>query len=68
MTTITLSSGFKFVLPKIIRDKFNIKKGQRFIVIPYDGRLELVLEKNIKEFRGFLPDIDTNIERENDRI
>jgi AbrB family looped-hinge helix DNA binding protein len=68
MTTVTLSTGYKFIIPKIIRDKFNLKEGQIFQIIPFGDRLELVLLKNIKELRGSLKGIDTNIEREGDRI
>lgn len=68
MTTITLNSDNKISLPKYIRQKLNIRKGQKFLLIPYDGRLELIMEKDIKQFRGFLSGIDTSVNRENDRL
>ena len=37
-------------------------------VIEYDGRIELVPECNIKELRGFLKGINTDFNREGDRV
>jgi len=37
-------------------------------VIEYEGRIELIPEKDIKELRGFLRGIDTEFKREKDRI
>ena len=36
-------------------------------VVEYDGRIELIPEKDIKELRGFLKGINTSFEREKDR-
>ena len=38
------------------------------IVIEYDGRIELIPDRDISELRGFLKGIDTHIEREEDRV
>ena len=35
-------------------------------VVEYDGRIELIPEKDIKELRGFLKGIKTSFEREKD--
>jgi hypothetical protein len=37
-------------------------------VILYEGRIELIPVKPIREARGFLQGIDTTVEREPDRI
>jgi len=37
-------------------------------VIEYDGRVELIPERNIDELRGFLKGIDTEFRREEDRV
>jgi SET domain-containing protein len=37
-------------------------------VIEYNGRIELVPERDIKELRGFLKGINTEFKREADRI
>jgi len=38
------------------------------LVIEYDGRIELVPEQDIKELRGFVKGINTEFEREEDRV
>jgi len=35
--------------------------------VEFDGRIELIPEKDIKELRGFLKGIKTSFEREKDR-
>lgn len=37
-------------------------------VLQLGERIELIPQRNIKEARGFLKGIDTQVERENDRI
>jgi len=46
----------------------NIQAGQKMQVIQYGDRIELLPIRPIKEMRGFLRGIDTNIEREPDRL
>jgi len=37
-------------------------------VIEYQGRIELIPDRDIKELRGFLKGINTQFEREDDRV
>jgi hypothetical protein len=37
-------------------------------VVAYEGRIELILDRDISELRGFLKGIDTRLDREKDRI
>lgn len=53
---------------KEIRETLGLRPGQKMRVIEYDGRIELIPDRNISELRGFLKGIDTRIEREKDRI
>jgi len=68
MATVTVSPKFQVVIPKSIRDKMEIKVGQRFQLIQYEDRIEFIPLKNVKEMKGFLKGIDTNVQREKDRI
>ena len=68
MDTVTLSPKYQVVIPKRIRDRMKVKKGQKFHVFFFEGRIELVLARNLKDMRGFLAGIDTKIVREKDRI
>jgi AbrB family looped-hinge helix DNA binding protein len=68
METTTVSPKFQVVIPKKIRQQMNIQSGQKMQVIQYGDRIELLPVRPIKEMRGFLRGIDTNIEREPDRL
>ena len=68
MDTVTLSSKYQVVIPKRIRDRMKVTKGQKFHVFFFEGRIELVPARNMKEMRGFLKGIDTNIVRDKNRI
>jgi AbrB family looped-hinge helix DNA binding protein len=68
MDQVTISTKFQVVIPKNVRDKLNLKPGQKVQVIPYMGRIEMIPVRDVKESRGFLEGIDTTIEREPDRV
>jgi len=68
METVTLSSKFQIVIPRAVRERMNLTPGERFRVISYDGRVELIPVRPIEEMRGILKGIDTTIEREDDRV
>jgi AbrB family looped-hinge helix DNA binding protein len=68
MQTVTVSPKYQVVIPKEIRDALQLRPGQKMRVIEYDGRIELIPDRDISELRGFLRGIDTRIEREEDRV
>jgi AbrB family looped-hinge helix DNA binding protein len=68
MPESTISSKFQVVIPRKVREKLDIKPGQKVQVIPYEGRIELVPLGAIEDSRGFLKGLDTDIEREPDRV
>ena len=68
MQTVTVSPKYQVVIPKNIRDGLKLRPGQKMRVIEYDGRIELIPDRDISELRGFLKGIDTRIEREKDRV
>lgn len=68
MTTVTVSPKYQVVIPKEIREKLKLKPGQKLQIIYLCDRIEFILLKNIKEARGFLKGINTDIKREGDRI
>ena len=68
MTTVTVSPKFQVVIPKDIRNQMELKPGQKFQVLNYGDRIEFVPIKDIKKLKRFLKGIDTNIEREKNRI
>jgi AbrB family looped-hinge helix DNA binding protein len=68
MDTATVSPKFQVVIPKRVRHALGIRPGQKVQVIPYEGRIELVPLRPIKQTRGSLRGIDTNVQREPDRV
>jgi len=68
MTTLTISPKYQVVIPKQIREKLDLRPGQRVQAIGYDGRVELVPVRAMGSMRGFLTGIDTTVDRDEDRL
>ncbi len=68
MATVTISPKFQVVIPKDVRKKLGLTLGQKIETIVFEDRIELIPVKPVKKLRGFLKGIDTNIDRESDRI
>jgi len=68
MITTTVSSKFQVVIPLAVRKLLKIEPGERLQVLPYEGRIELVPIRPVKEMRGFLAGIDTDVPRDDDRV
>ena len=68
MQIVTVSPKYQVVIPKAIREALHLRPGQKMQVVEYNGRIELIPERDIKELRGFLKGINTTFEREEDRI
>lgn len=68
MQTVTVSPKFQVVIPRDIRESLGLRPGQKMQVVEYEGRIELIPDRDITELRGFLKGINTNFEREKDRI
>ena len=57
------------VIPLAIREKWGIKPGQKVRLVLFDNRLEVIPVRTIKEARGFLKGMSSQIDREEeDRI
>jgi AbrB family looped-hinge helix DNA binding protein len=67
MTATTLSPKFQIVIPKPVREALGLVPGNKFHVLEYNGRIELIPVRNAKEMRGFLRGIDSRVAREPDR-
>jgi AbrB family looped-hinge helix DNA binding protein len=69
MPVVTVSPKYQIVIPKEIRKSMGIKPGQKIQIFQFGDRLEFVPIKDIRELRGILKGMDTNLERdEEDRI
>jgi AbrB family looped-hinge helix DNA binding protein len=67
METITVSPKFQIVIPKKIRQKLKIVPGQKLQVFQSGNRIEYVIVGDMKDYRGFLKGMDTQLDREGDR-
>lgn len=68
MQLVTVSPKYQVVIPKSVREALKLYPGQKMQIVEYAGRIELIPERDIKEFRGFLKGIDTAFKREEDRV
>ena len=67
MHTVKISSKYQVVIPKEVRDKMAISAGQKLQLIFYKDRIEFIPIRSIREMRGFVKGIQTNLPREKDR-
>ena len=67
MTEVTVSPKFQIVIPKEIRESTGIVSGQKVQIMSYQGRIEVISLKPMKEMKGFLKGINTTVAREDDR-
>ena len=68
MTCVTVSPKYQVVIPKEVRESMGIFSGQKVQVLTYGNRIELIPIRPMEDMRGFLKGIDTNVEREDDRL
>ena len=69
MEASTITSKFQVVIPRNIRERYNIKPGYKVVFIPFENTLRLVFAPPIEQARGMFPGIDTMVERdEEDRV
>jgi AbrB family looped-hinge helix DNA binding protein len=68
MTAVTVSPKFQVVIPKHIRESMGIYSGQKVQIMTYQNRIELIPLKPMKEMKGFLKGIDTDVQRNDDRV
>ena len=68
MRTVTISSKYQVVIPKDIRESIGLHVGAKLEVITYGSRIELVPIVPMKKLKGAFKGLNTDIQREDDRI
>ena len=68
MTAVTVSPKFQVVIPKHIRESMGIYSGQKVLMMSYQNRIELIPLKPMKEMKGCLKGINTDVQRDDDRV
>ena len=64
MDSVTVSTKFQVVIPQAVRERLHVRPGQKMRVIAYDDKVILIPVRPIKEARGSLKGIDTDVQRE----
>ena len=64
MEAVTISSKYQVVIPREVREQFNLKPGQKIMFMPYNNVLHVVIVPSIKQARGMFKGINTDIQRE----
>jgi AbrB family looped-hinge helix DNA binding protein len=68
VNTVTLSNEYQIIIPKEISKSMGLEPGSSFEVLSYNNRIELIPLSPMKELKGIFKGIDTNIERDDDRV
>ncbi len=68
MDTVIVLSKYQIVIPNEIRESMGIASGQKIQMIAYRNRIESIPIKPIAQMRGFFKGIDTEVNREGDRV
>lgn len=64
MEAVTISSKYQVVIPKEVREQFNLKPGHKIMFIPYNNTLRVVVVLPMKVARGMLKGMNTENIRE----
>lgn len=68
MLAVTVSPKYQVVMPKEIRESMGIVSGQKIQMLTYRNRIELIPIKPMNKLKGLLKGIDTDIDRDDDRL
>jgi AbrB family looped-hinge helix DNA binding protein len=68
MATTTISPKYQVVIPKDVREKLNLKSGQKMTVVVKGEMVYLIPEKPVESFKGFLKGMSAgNIREDKER-
>lgn len=67
MTTVTVSTKYQVVIPESVRKSLGVRPGEKFQVMNYDGRVQLIPLRKMREMKGILRGMDSTLKREADR-
>lgn len=64
MDIVTISSKYQVVIPRAVRERFDLQAGQKIAFIPYAGHLHVIIVPPIEDALGLFEGIDTDPQRE----
>ena len=62
MPQVTISSKYQVVIPREVRERLRLRKGQKMLVFERNGFVQLVPDKDIKELRGIAKGMSSSME------
>lgn len=68
MQVVTVSPKYQVVIPLAVRTALAIRPGQRLQVLVYQSQVRLVPVRPLRELRGSLRGIGSDVERDEDRL
>ena len=60
----TISTKYQIVIPREVREQFNLKPGQKVMFIPYKNTIRLVIVPPIKDALGIFKGMNADNIRE----
>jgi AbrB family looped-hinge helix DNA binding protein len=66
--SIELSDDYAIVIPPSMRETLGIHPGQKLQLLVYKDQIILMPEVHPRDVRGSMPDLDTTVERDEDRV
>lgn len=64
MHAVTISSKYQVVIPRPIREQFDLKPGTKIMFIPYNNTLRVVVVPPMEQALGMFAGIDADPQRE----
>ena len=64
MNMVTVSPKYQVVIPQAVREQIGVKPGQKMKVLAYNNQVILIPVRPIREARGSLKGIDSDVQRE----
>ena len=66
MSSVTISSDYLIEIPQEVREQMSLRPGQELSVVCYNGQIALAPDKPLREARGMLKGMNTEISRDED--
>lgn len=64
----TVSPKYQVVIPQAIREAIGLRSGEKVQVFAFRNRIEIVPVKNVRLLRGMVKGMNTELERDGDRV
>lgn len=64
MKPVTISKKYQAVIPRKIREQYNLAPGQKVVFIPFKNSLRMIIVPKVEKAFGFLIDLDPSVNRE----